>query len=121
MNKILKEYKVDEVTSLARSKIEQQYLTQDLPKNRAELDKGLREIEKSKDVFLKFIYRMNNEYLQKINPTFEMLFKLIQIVLELGEGEEAKMALMTLRMQKGFVLLWKGYTGKEKEAFRAKW
>ena len=42
MNKILKEYRVDEVISIARTKIEQQYLSQELPKNRAELEKAIR-------------------------------------------------------------------------------
>ena len=44
MDKILKEYRVEEVTSIARGKIEQQYLSQELPKNRAELEKAIREI-----------------------------------------------------------------------------
>lgn len=62
-------------------------MTQDLPKNKAELEKGIREIEKSKDVFLQFIYRLNIDYLNKIQPGFEMLFKFIGAILDQGEGE----------------------------------
>lgn len=37
MNKIMKEYRVDEVTTMAREKVEHHYLSQELPKTRAEL------------------------------------------------------------------------------------
>ncbi len=47
MNKILKEYKIEEVTSIAREKVENQYLSQELPKTRAELQKAMRELAKS--------------------------------------------------------------------------
>ena len=50
-----------------------------------------------------------------------MLFKMIEITLELGEGEEAKATLGILKNQKEFGLLWKGYTGGEKNRFREKW
>ena len=91
-----------------------------MPKNKAELEKAIREIEKSKDVFLRFIYRLENDYLVKIQPGFEMLFKFIGVILELGEGTEARTALNAMRNQKGFELLWMGYTAGEKEVFRKK-
>ena len=49
-----------------------------------------------------------------------MLFKFIAVLLELGEGEEAKQALQSMQAQKGFELLWMGYTSGEKQAFRQK-
>ena len=47
-----------------------------------------------------------------------MLFKMIQIILELGQGEEANKSLEILKNQKAFDLLWKGYTSGEKKLFR---
>lgn len=44
MNKIMEEYKIEVVTSMAREKVEHQYLTQELPKTKSELEKALREI-----------------------------------------------------------------------------
>lgn len=63
-------------------------------------------------MFINFIYRFTDEYLKKVQPTFDMLFKMIQIILEQGEGEKAKNSLQTLKNQKAFDLLWKGYTTK---------
>ena len=86
MNKIMKDYKVEEVTSLVQDKIRKQYLVDDLPALRSDLEKALRTIEKSEDIFLQFVYRMNYEYLSKINPNFDLLFTLISIILKKGEG-----------------------------------
>lgn len=64
---------------------------------------------------------MTEDYLKKVSPTFDMLFQLVDVILQLGEGEEAKLALLILKSQKSFDLLWKSYTGGEKGRFRAKW
>lgn len=50
-----------------------------------------------------------------------MLFQIVNVILELGEGEEAKNALTILRSQKAFDLLWKSYTSGEKNKFKSKW
>jgi hypothetical protein len=47
----------------------------------------MREIGKSEEVFLRFIYRMSEEYLKKIQPTFDMLSELIAAILKRGVGE----------------------------------
>jgi hypothetical protein len=57
------------------------------------LEKAIREIEKSRKVFLEFIYRMTDPYLKEVKPTFDMLFQMVAVVLELGEGEPARTAL----------------------------
>lgn len=70
---------------------------------------------------MKFIYRMTDNYLKDIKPTFDMLLQMVAIVLELGEGEEAKNAMVTIKNQKAFDLLWKGYNKDEKSRFKSKW
>ncbi len=42
MNKIMEAYKIDEMTQLARNKIEKQYLEGELPKTNGELEKAIR-------------------------------------------------------------------------------
>jgi hypothetical protein len=58
-------------------------------------------------VFLQFIYRLSEDYLKKIQPTFDMLFQMIGTIVKRGEGENAKNALLALRNQKDFILYWK--------------
>lgn len=50
-----------------------------------------------------------------------MLFNIVNIILELGEGELAKTSLAIMKNQKAFDLLWKSYTAGEKNKFRNKW
>lgn len=78
----------------------------------------MREIGKSEEVFLQFIYRMNEDYLKKIQPTFDMLFQLIGVILKRGEGENARNALLTLKNQKDFTLFWKSSSNSEKKQFK---
>ena len=89
MNKIMKEYKVDEVTELAQGKIQNKYLSEQLPETRSELEKAIRMMQKNEDLFLKFVYRFDSDYLQKINPTFDMMHKLVNVIIKRGEGQEA--------------------------------
>ena len=121
MNKILQEYKIDQVTLLARTKIQNQYLTQELPKTRAELQKAIREISKSEDAYVKFLYRMSEQYFNKVEPTFDMLFEMTAHIIKKGEGEQAAKILMSIKKQKSFDMLWKSYTGGEKKLFKQKW
>lgn len=44
MTKIMKEYKVEEVTSAVQDKVRSQYLTSELPQLRSELEKAIRTI-----------------------------------------------------------------------------
>ena len=69
-------------------------------------------------MFLKFIYRLSEEYLKKIQPTFDILFQLVNAIVKRGEGEQGKNAILILKAQKSFDLLWKSYTGGEKKSFR---
>lgn len=53
---------------------------------------------------------MTDEYLKEVKPTFDMLFQMVNIVLEQGDGQDAKNALTIMKSQKAFDLLWKSYT-----------
>lgn len=64
---------------------------------------------------------MTDEYLKKIQPTFDMLFQISGIIIKKGEGESAKNALTVIKSQKAFDLLWKSYSGGEKKQFIEKW
>jgi hypothetical protein len=64
---------------------------------------------------------MSDDYLKKIQPTFDMLFQLVGAILKKGEGENAKTALLAIKNQKAFDLLWKSFTGGEKKQFKEKW
>lgn len=64
---------------------------------------------------------MNDDYLKKIQPTFDMLFQITTAVIKNGEGESAKNALETIKNQKSFDLLWKSFSNGEKNQFKAKW
>lgn len=59
MTKIMKEYKVEEVTHMVQDKVYSKYLEGDLPALRSDLEKAIREIKKSDEVFIEFIYRMD--------------------------------------------------------------
>jgi hypothetical protein len=61
---------------------------------------------------------MTDEYLKRIQPTFDMLFQIVNILLKFGEGEQAKSVIATIRTQKAFDLLWKSYSSGEKKQFR---
>ena len=88
---------------------------------RSDLEKAIREIKKSDEVFIEFIYRMDEHYLKKIEPTFDLLGILIKMVLQRGEGEKAKNCLAAIKAQKSFRLYWKSLTKKQKEQFTQKW
>ena len=81
----------------------------------------MREIGKPEEVLLQFIYRMTDDYLKKIQPTFDMLFQISGTIIKKGEGESAKNALLVIKSQKAFDLLWKSYSGGEKKQFIEKW
>jgi hypothetical protein len=77
MEKIMKEYKVDEVAKLARSKVEAELLEGSLPKTRTDFEKAIKLLQKTKDPFIKFILRLDANYLNTIAPNFDTLHKLI--------------------------------------------
>ena len=56
--------------------------------------------------------------MKKIQPTFDMLFQLVNAIIKKGEGEQGKSAIQILKNQKSFDLLWKSYTSGEKKSFR---
>jgi len=61
---------------------------------------------------------MTDEYLRKIQPTFDMLFQIVNVLIKYGEGESAKTVFATIRTQKAFELLWKSYSSGEKKQFK---
>jgi hypothetical protein len=69
-------------------------------------------LEKSEDIFLQFVYRISEEYLNKIQPNFDMLTTLVDILMKKGNGEQAKIVILGIQKQKSFKLLWKSYTAK---------
>lgn len=67
------------------------------------------------------IYRFDDNYLVKVNPTFDMLSEIIAVVLKEGKEEKGKEALLTLRNCKSFGLYWKSLVKREKEEFAKRW
>ena len=67
------------------------------------------------------MYRLDKDYLNKVNPTFDMLFPMVEAVVKQGEGEPAKNLLAGVRGVKAFELLWKSYSSGEKKQLREKW
>jgi hypothetical protein len=47
-----------------------------------------------------------------------MLFQIVNAILKRGEGEQGRNAILLLKNQKSFDLLWKSYTSGEKKNFR---
>jgi hypothetical protein len=85
-----------------------------LPTNRTELEKAIRTLEKGEDIFVEFVYRMSEEYLNKLQPNFDTLSVLVDILFKKGSGEQAKNVISAIQKQRGFKLLWKSYTLQEK-------
>lgn len=112
MTRIMKEYKVEEVTNMVKDKIFAKYLEDELPKLKSDFQKAIREIQKSEEVFIEFVYRLDADYLKKIQPNFDCLSQLVRIVLLRGEGAKASQSLVSLRAQKSFGLYWKSLTKK---------
>ena len=83
------------------------YLNGPLPQTRSDLEKALREIQKSTDAFCQLIYRFDADYLAKVQPTFDMLGQMITVILKEGKDENARKALQTLKNCKSFALYWK--------------
>ena len=121
MSKIMKDYKVDEVANMVQEKVRKEYLQNQLPDTKSDLEKAIRTIEKNEDVFLLFVYRMDQKYLSKINPNFDMLGALVNIILKKRSGKEAANVLEGCKAQKSFNLYWKSLVGKEKKEFVEKW
>lgn len=92
-----------------------------MPTLRSEFEKAIRTLEKSEDTYIQFVYRINEDYLNKITPTFDLLGNLVAILIKRGSGEEAKKVFMAIQKQKSFKLLWKSYGEKNREALRTKW
>jgi len=59
--------------------------------------------------------------MSKIQPTFDMLSELVNIILKNGTGDSAKNSLLVLKSCKSFNLFWKSLISKEKAEFKAKW
>ena len=85
MEKIMQQYKVNEVSDMVQKKVCDGYLNGPLPQTRSELEKALREIQKSTDVFCQLIYRFDVDYLAKVQPTFDMLSQMITVILKEGK------------------------------------
>ena len=61
-------------------------MTNELPILRSEFEKALRTLEKSEDTYIEFIYRFDEGYLNKINPTFDTLSNLVKVLVKKGSG-----------------------------------
>jgi polyribonucleotide nucleotidyltransferase len=85
MEKIMKEYKVDEVAKLARTKVESELLEGELPKTRTEFEKAVKLLEKSRPSLVKFVLRLDGHYLSGINPNFDTLYKLVMALADTPE------------------------------------
>lgn len=70
---------------------------------------------------LQFSYRLSEEYLLKIQPTFDTLSTLVNIIVRKGTGEESKRALLAFQKQKSWKLLLKSYLPVEKKSLESKW
>ena len=62
---------------MVQDKVRNQYLVNEMPQLSSDLEKAIRTIQKSEDVFIQFVYRMTSEYLAKIKPNFDMLGTII--------------------------------------------
>lgn len=55
---------------------------------------------------------MDSSYLNKVQPTFDILESFVNVILKLGEGEKSREVLSAIRDQKNYTLLWKSYSKK---------